>query len=83
MIPGTPNTYPLQTSAQKLAGKLVQRPPLEKEMVSSIQKFLVGSMQRFGRKATRLVVIAFVCSSESTLPIDLYQGCKELEWNVY
>jgi hypothetical protein len=83
MIPGIPNTYPSQISAQKLAGRLAQRPPLEKEMVSSTQKFSVGNMQRFGRKVARLVVIAFVYSSQSTFPVDLYQGCEELEWNVY
>ena len=83
MIPGTQNTYPLQTSAQKLAGKLAQRPPQEKEMVFSIQKSSVDSMQRFGRKVARLVVIAFIFSSLSTFSIDLYQGCEELEWNIY
>ena len=84
MIPGTPNTYPSQTSAQKLAGKLAQRLPLGKEMVSSIQRSSAGSMQKFGRKVARLVVIAFrLPSSLLTFSIDLYQGCEELERNVY
>ena len=83
MILGTPNTYPSQTSAQKLAGKLAQRPPQEKETVSSIQKSSVGNMQRFGRKVARLVVTFRLSSSLLTFSVDLYQGCEELEWNVY
>jgi hypothetical protein len=52
-------------------------------MVFSIQKSSVGNMQRFGRNLARSVVIAFRLPSLSTFSIDLYQGCKELKWNVY
>ena len=81
---GIPNTYPLQTSAQKLAGKPAQWPPPEKETVSSILMSSVGSMQRFGRKVARSVVIAFrLPSSLLIFFIDLHQGCEELKWDIY
>ena len=81
---GIPNTYPSQTTAQKLAGKLTQWPPLEKETVFSILMSSVGSMQRFGRKVARSVVIAFrLPLSLLTFFIDLHQGCEELKWDIY
>ena len=87
MILGIQNTYPSQTSVQKLAGKLAQRQPLEKEMVFSIQKSLVGNMQRFGRKVARFsrhpFFFVFPLVNFFSFPIDLYQGCEEFEWNVY